>query len=66
MKRAIEEKVVTKESNPGVLYRLNQQPEHSSPQDQSSDLYGHFIQSLCKNYLPMGLSKNQSWKNTMA
>ena len=46
MNRAIEEKVVTKEPNPGVLYRLNQQPEHSSPQDQSSDLYGHFIQSL--------------------
>ena len=46
--RAIEEKVITKESRPGVLYRLNQQPEHSSPQDQSSDLYGHFIQSLCE------------------
>ena len=46
--RAIEEKVITKESNPGVLYRLNQQPEHSSPQDQSSDLYGHFIQKLCE------------------
>ena len=46
MNRAVEEKVVTKEPRPGVLYRLNQQPEHSSPQDQSSDLYGHFIQSL--------------------
>ena len=46
MMMAIEEKVVIKESRPGVLYRLNQQPEHSSPQDQSSDLYGHFIQSL--------------------
>ena len=46
MNRAIEEKVVTKEPRPGVLYHLNQQPEHSSPQDQSSDLYGHFIQSL--------------------
>ena len=50
MKRAIEEKVVTKESRPGVLYSLNQQPEHTSPQAQepsdSSDLYVHFIQSL--------------------
>ena len=48
MKRAIEEKVVTKESRPGVLYSLNQQPEHTSPQEPSviSDLYGHFIQSL--------------------
>ena len=48
MKRAIEEKVVTKESNPGVLYSLDQQPEHASPQEPSviSDLYGHFIQSL--------------------
>ena len=48
MKRAIEEKVVNKESNPGVLYSLDQQPEHASPQEPSviSDLYGHFIQSL--------------------
>ena len=29
-----------------MLYSLNQQTEHSSPQDQSSDLYRHFIQSL--------------------
>ena len=48
MKRAIEEKVVNKESRPGVLYSLDQQPEHTSPQEPSviSDLYGHFIQSL--------------------
>ena len=46
MNRAIEEKVITKESRPGVLYRLNQQPEHSSPQDQSSVLYGYFVQLL--------------------
>ena len=47
MKRAVEEKVV-KESKPVVLYSLNQQPEHISPQEPSgsSDLYGHFIQSL--------------------
>ena len=48
MKKAIEEKVVTKDSKPGVLYSLNQQPEHTSPQEPSgsSDLYGYFIQSL--------------------
>ena len=50
MNRAIEENVV-KGSKPGVLYSLNQQPEHPTPQEQepsgSSDLYGHFIQSLC-------------------
>ena len=48
MKRAIEEKVVNKELRPGVLYSLDQQPEHASPQEPSviSDLYGHFIQSL--------------------
>ena len=48
MKRAVEEKVVA-ESKP-VMLSLNQQPEHTSPQKQepsgSSDLYGHFIQSL--------------------
>ena len=43
--------MVIKESNPeGVLYSLNQQPEHTSPQEQepsgSSVLYGHFIRSL--------------------
>ena len=51
MKRAIEQKVVKKEPRPGVLYSLNQQPEHTSrPQEQepldSSGLYGHFIRSL--------------------
>ena len=46
MKRAVEEKAVTKDSKPGVLYSLNQQPEHASSQEQSSDLYEHFIQSL--------------------
>ena len=48
MNRAIEQKVVTKEPRPGVLYRLNQQSEHTSPQEPSgsSVLYGHFIQSL--------------------
>ena len=48
MKRAVEENVVA-ESKP-VMLSLNQQPEHTSPQKQepsgSSDLYGHFIQSL--------------------
>ena len=49
MKRAIEENVVRK-SKPVVFSSLNQQPEHPTPQEQepsgSSDLYGHFIQSL--------------------
>ena len=42
MKRAVEENVVTKESNPGVLYSLNQQFDHISPQEPfgSSGLYG--------------------------
>ena len=49
IKRAIEEKVVT-ESKP-IMLSLNQQSEHTSrPQEiepsDSSDLYGHFIQSL--------------------
>ena len=50
MNRAIEQKVVKKESMSGMFYSLNQQTEHTSPQVQepsgSSDLYGHFIQSL--------------------
>ena len=50
MKRAIEEKTVTKDSKPGVIYSSTQQPAHTRPQEQessdSSDLYGHFIRSL--------------------
>ena len=45
IKRAVEEKAVT-ESKP-IMLSLNQQLEHTSrPQEQGSDLYGHFIRSL--------------------
>ena len=61
MKRAIEEKVVIKEPKPGVLYSLNQQPEHTSPQEpsDSSDLYGHFIQSLRERLANESLQKSE-------
>ena len=63
MKRAVEEKVV-KESKPVVLYSLNQQPEHISPQEPSgsSDLYGHFIQSL-REQLEIGSLQKSELKN---
>ena len=61
MKRAVEGKVVT-ESKP-VMLSLNQQPEHPSPQEQepsdSSDLYGHFIQSLRKQLANGSIKKSE-------
>ena len=61
MKRAVEGKVVT-ESKP-VMLSLNQQPEHPSPQEQepsgSSDLYGHFIQSLRKQLTNGSIKKSE-------
>ena len=63
MNKAIEEKVVTKESRPGVLYSLNQQPEHTSPQAQepsdSSGLYGHFIRSLQERLANGSIKKSE-------
>ena len=59
MKRAVEEKVVA-ESKPMML-SLNQQPEHTSPQEPSgiSDLYGHFIQSLQERLANGSIEKSE-------
>ena len=60
-KRAVEENVVA-ESKP-VMLSLNQQPEHTSPQKQepsgSSDLYGHFIQSLQERLTNGSIEKSE-------
>ena len=59
MKRAVEENVVA-ESKP-VMLSLNQQPEHTSPQEPSgiSDLYGHFIQSLQERLANGSIEKSE-------
>ena len=59
IKKAVEEKAVTKDSKPGVLYSLNQQSEHASSQEQSSDLYEHFIQSLRERLANEFLEKSE-------
>ena len=59
MKRAVEENEVA-ESKP-VMLSLNQQPEHTRPQEPSgsSDLYGHFIQSLQEQLANGSIEKSE-------
>ena len=65
MKRAVEENEVA-ESKP-VMLSLNQQPEHTDLRNRPAvRTYTDTSFSRSKNNLPTGLSKNQSWKTTMA
>lgn len=50
------------ETAPSSAGNVSEQPEHTKPQEQSSDLYGHFIQSL-RELLAKGSIKKSELEN---